>query len=234
MYTREQVKKESLSILLFVDEKVLPTRVRVGYMSFQVRPYIPPPLRCFKCQKFGHVAAICRGKQRCGKCGGEDHEYGQCHQGTSVKCCNCGGSHSAAYKGCQAHKRAAEVQRIKVEEKLTYAEAIKKVDGKRKLETQRLQGQSQNEPYQRSREIPRPVMKETIQVQSVKFLAFLAEVINCSALTDKKTEKIKIIVKAARRHFGVGAQVSFEGINKVLNDLQSGQSASQPASCGGS
>ena len=36
-----------------------------------------------------------------------------------------------AYKGCDAHKRAAEVQRIKVEEKVTYAEAIKQVKAKK-------------------------------------------------------------------------------------------------------
>ena len=202
-------------------------------MSFQVRPYIPPPLRCFQCQKFGHVAAICRGKKRCGKCGGEDHEYGQCQEGVSVKCCNCGGSHSAAYKGCQAHKRAAEVQRVKVEEKLTYAEAIQKVDGKRKAETGP-QGQYHNVSYQRSKETSRPTGKEMIQVDSVKFLAFLAEVINCTALTEKKSEKIKIIVKAARRHLSVGAEVSFEEISRILNIQQGVQSASQPASCGSS
>ena len=233
MYTREQVKKESLSILLFFDEKVLPIRIRVGYMSFQVRPYIPPPLQCFQCQKFGHVAAICRGKKRCGKCGGEDHEYGQCQEGVSVKCCNCGGSHSAAYKGCQAHNRAAEVQRVKVEEKLTYAEAIQKVDGKRKAEIGP-QGQSHYISYQRSKETSRPTCKEMIQVDSVKFLAFLAEVINCTALTEKKSEKIKIIVNAARRHFSGGAEVSFEEISRILNIQQGVQSASQPASCGSS
>ena len=183
--------------------------------------------------EFGHVAAICRGKKRCGKCGGEDHEYGQCQEGVSVKCCNCGGSHSAAYKGCQAHKRAAEVQRVKVEEKLTYAEAIQKVDGKRKAEPGP-QGQSHNVSYQRSKETSRPTGKEMIQVDSVKFLAFLAEVINCTALTEKKSEKIKIIVKAARRHLSVGAEVSFEEISRILNIQQGVQSASQPASCGSS
>lgn len=79
------------------------------------------------------VAAVCRGKQRCGKCGGEDHEYGKCNEGTKIKCCNCGGEHSAAYKGCEAHKRAAEVQRIRVEGKLTYAEAIKETNTKRSM-----------------------------------------------------------------------------------------------------
>lgn len=235
MFTRDRIKKESLSVLLFFDEKVLPTRIRVGYMSFQVRPYIPPPLRCFNCQKFGHVAAICRGKRRCGKCGGEDHEYGQCKEGTSVKCCNCGGSHSAAYKGCQAHKKASEVQRVKVEEKLTYAEAIKKVDGRRKLETgQRQQGQRQSVISQQSKESPSPICADAIKVDSVKFLAFLAEVINCSAVTESRSERIKVIVKAAQKHFRVGAEVSVDEITKALNILQGVQATSQSASCGGS
>lgn len=231
MYTRDQIKKESLSVLLFFDERVLPTRIRIGYMSHQVRPYIPPPLRCFKCQKFGHVAAICRGKKRCGKCGGEDHEYGQCQENASVKCCNCGGAHSAAYKGCQAHKRAAEVQRVKIEEKVTYAEAIKKVDEKRKLETdQRPQEQNQITTCQHNKEVQKPIGKKDIQVNSVKFLAFLAEVINCTALTDKKSEKIKIIVKAAQKHLCVGGEVTFEEINRTLINSQSVQSTSQAIS----
>lgn len=64
MYNKEGVKRESLSVLLYMREDTLPTRVRVGYMSYQVREYIPPLLRCFKCQRFGHVAAICRGKSK--------------------------------------------------------------------------------------------------------------------------------------------------------------------------
>jgi len=61
LYLKNGTKQESLSILLQFQEEMLPTRVKVGFMSFQVRPYVPPPLRCFKCQRFGHVAAICRG-----------------------------------------------------------------------------------------------------------------------------------------------------------------------------
>lgn len=43
-------------------------------------------------------------------------------------CCNCGGEHSAAYKGCEAHKRAVQVQSVRVKEKITYAEAVRKVE----------------------------------------------------------------------------------------------------------
>ncbi|XP_037536589.1 cyclin-H [Nematolebias whitei] len=36
-----------------------------------IMPYIPPPLRCYKCQRYGHIAAVCKGKQRCAKCGAD-------------------------------------------------------------------------------------------------------------------------------------------------------------------
>ena len=31
-----------------------PTSLRAGYLTVPVRPYIPFPMRCFKCHKFGH------------------------------------------------------------------------------------------------------------------------------------------------------------------------------------
>lgn len=65
-----------------------------------MREFIPPPVRCYKCQGYGHFAKVCKGKQRCGKCGG-DHENGQCGVSDVRKCCNCGGDHTAAYGGCK-------------------------------------------------------------------------------------------------------------------------------------
>ena len=124
--TRNGEKCDSLSVMIKFDEPKMPSKVHIGYMSYEVRPYIPPPLRCFKCQKYGHVAAICRGKQRCGRCAGE-HEYGKCKEGTKLKCCNCGGEHTSAYRGCEISKKVAEVQRVKISQGISYAEALKKV-----------------------------------------------------------------------------------------------------------
>lgn len=86
---------------------------------------IPPPLRCSKCQKFGHTAAVCKGKQRCSKCSGEQ-EYGQCDKDAKLKCSNCGNEHSSAYRGCEVSKRMQEVQWLKVMQGLSFAEATKK------------------------------------------------------------------------------------------------------------
>lgn len=111
------------------DEKTSPDKVFLGYMCYEVRPYVPLPLTCFQCQKFGHVAALCKGKQRGGRCSG-DHEHGKCGARTKLKCCKYGGGHSSAHRGCEANKRAMEVQRIKVPPGVTSAEAVEKVSGK--------------------------------------------------------------------------------------------------------
>ena len=42
-------------------------------------------------------------------------------------CINCGGQHSAAYQGCEEAKKAKEIQRIKIVNKLTYEQAAKKL-----------------------------------------------------------------------------------------------------------
>lgn len=112
--------------MIHFDEDKLPSKVFLGFMSFSVRPYVPDLLRCYKCQKFGHVAAVCRGKQWCARCGGE-HEYGKCGQGVNPKCCNCGGDHSAGYGGCKVRKHAAQVQNVRIQEGLSYSEALKRV-----------------------------------------------------------------------------------------------------------
>lgn len=46
-YTRDGVKRPSMSVMLALDEDKLPERIRIGYVSYVVRPYIPPPTRCF-------------------------------------------------------------------------------------------------------------------------------------------------------------------------------------------
>lgn len=69
-----------------------------------------PALRCFNCQRLGHVAAVSKGRRRCCKCGG-DRDYGQYGEGIEPICCNCGGPHSAAFLGCKDQKLATEAMK---------------------------------------------------------------------------------------------------------------------------
>lgn len=222
-FTRDGVKGPSLSVLLTLEGDKIPERIRIGYVSYIVRPYVPPPIRCFKCQRFGHIATACKSKLRCAKCGGE-HEYGKCERGVKIKCCNCGGEHSAAYKGCDAHKKAVQIQNVKVKEKLTYAEAIRKVksndNNSRVAPVSQLPVQSIYKSCN--------VTKDTLIVEKRKFVAFMVEVINCSAQAGSRTERTKIIAKAAEKYLEM-EELSVEIINATLI---TGISDSQ-STCGG-
>ncbi|GFS53294.1 RNA-directed DNA polymerase from mobile element jockey [Trichonephila clavipes] len=48
-----------------------------SYLRCSVRPYIPNPLRCFQCQRFGHSKPTCRGKPTCARCGAVGHDSGE-------------------------------------------------------------------------------------------------------------------------------------------------------------
>ena len=63
-------------------------------------------MRCFKCNRFGHVALKCKNKERCSRCGG-DHAWKTCVN--TQKCVNCGGDHSPVSKTCPKCSREAEI-----------------------------------------------------------------------------------------------------------------------------
>lgn len=206
---------DSLSIMLTFDETKLHDKVFIGYMSYEVKMYIPPPVRCYKCQKYGHIAAICKGKMRCSKCSGE-HEYGQCDKEAKLKCCNCGGEHSSAYRGCEVNKRMQEIQRIKVTQGISYAEATKKVRPTREQMGQMPTMREERKDMIKCKKCDK-IKEETLIVDKNEFVLFMAEVINCSAQTTSRTERIKIIVKAAEKYMGIKG-IPWESVRNTLNE----------------
>ncbi|GBL98414.1 hypothetical protein AVEN_187746-1 [Araneus ventricosus] len=61
-------------LILTFDSNKLPEHIKAGYMRLSVRTYIPNPLRCFKCQRFGHSKTSCRGTLTCARCAEVGHE----------------------------------------------------------------------------------------------------------------------------------------------------------------
>lgn len=101
----------SFSVLLEFEGTVLPDRVKIWCMSFPVRVFVPPPLRCYKWQRYGHIAVVCKEKQKCLKCGGE-HRFEKCGDNVLDKCSNCGGQHRLSFRSCEVRKKAVRrVQR---------------------------------------------------------------------------------------------------------------------------
>ncbi|KAK4885164.1 hypothetical protein RN001_001435 [Aquatica leii] len=110
-------------ILTFNVPKI-PSKIKAGYLSLPVRAYIPAPMRCFRCQKFGHTAQRCENMQVC-VCGKELHEGRPCEN--PLECVNCKGQHLAISRQCPTYKQESAIQEIKVRENISYPEARRKI-----------------------------------------------------------------------------------------------------------
>ncbi|XP_064462925.1 uncharacterized protein LOC135373766 [Ornithodoros turicata] len=110
--------------ILTFDCLTLPERLKVGYLTAEVRPYIPNPLRCFMCNCFGNPSDACRGSACCARSSKQDHNSKEC-EGTD-HCVNCTGDHPSYSRSCPKWKFEKEEMHIKVTQKLRYPEARKK------------------------------------------------------------------------------------------------------------
>ena len=114
------------TLFLNFDTHKPPEKIKIGYYIVNVQLYIPNPLRCFQCQKFGHFKKWCKNQLACWKCGSEGHDGGDCTAET-VCCLNCKGDHCASSKSCPVWIQEKEIQRVKTEKSLSYGEARKLV-----------------------------------------------------------------------------------------------------------
>ncbi|XP_067673551.1 uncharacterized protein [Haliotis asinina] len=117
----------SNTYLLTFDTPNLPERLKVGCFAMRIDRFVPRPIRCFKCQKFGHGQNACRNHVVCYRCGERHHEGSTCN--ATVKCSNCGEPHMASSSDCPVFKFEAAVQRVKTEQNIGYTDARKPVDG---------------------------------------------------------------------------------------------------------
>lgn len=107
----------------------LPSHVKVGHFRQVVRPFVPKPLQCRKCQRIGHVSAVCTNTAVCSRCSGS-HSSDAC-RAENQKCANCQGSHDASSKNCPYVKKEIKVLRQMVRDGSSHREAAAKVRRRR-------------------------------------------------------------------------------------------------------
>ena len=103
-----------------------PESLKLGYLNVRVSVFIPRPLRCFQCQKFGHGKDSCRNQPTCMKCSIKGHSSLDCEN--PAKCSNCQGDHAAASKNCPVFLKESNIQKVKTERKVSYPEARRLVE----------------------------------------------------------------------------------------------------------
>lgn len=122
---RDDKEIRTKHLILTFATSVLPESIETGYTKTRVRPYIPNPRRCFKCQRFGHGSQSCRGRLTCAKCSKQEHSSDNCT--SPPHCANCDGEHASYSRSCPTWKKEKDIITLKVKENISFQEARKRV-----------------------------------------------------------------------------------------------------------
>ena len=107
--TKNQQRITTNTVCLTFSTPDLPKFIHVGYLKVAVTPFIPNPLRCFRCQAFGHTKFNCRKSPICANCGEQDHCQNDEKCQKTPKCTNCGQDHPSYSAQCKVWKDEKEI-----------------------------------------------------------------------------------------------------------------------------
>ena len=130
-------KENSRIFLLTFDGLNIPEDIKFPEFGrlFRVKEYIPNPLKCYKCQKYGHPGKECRQTTEvCQKCSQVGHMYRRYQDNEVISECNneelcyhCKGKHMAGSKVCETHKKWMKINEMMVLQKISREEARSRV-----------------------------------------------------------------------------------------------------------
>ena len=115
------------TLFLTFGSPELPKEITVVYLKVKVALFVPNPMRCFNCNRFGHMSQRCKVAAKCPGCGKDKHE-GQC-EGPKL-CSNCNGPHASSAKDCLVRQSENEIQRVRVEKRISFPEPRQLVEAK--------------------------------------------------------------------------------------------------------
>ena len=115
--------QETHRYILTFNQPNPPTAIKLADWHHEaVDLYIPKPMRCVKCWKFGHTQKRCRRENPvCLQCAEDGHLAARCTRET--KCANCYGKHRATDRNCPVLHFKSEVLATQTRLKYTYHEA---------------------------------------------------------------------------------------------------------------
>ena len=90
----------------------VPRNVRLLGYSYPLTPVIPPPRRCFNCQRFRHISTQCRSSRPICEFCSEHHRTDSCpNKLRSAFCFNCCGHHVASSRECPVYQYDFEINK---------------------------------------------------------------------------------------------------------------------------
>ncbi|XP_066971949.1 uncharacterized protein [Macrobrachium rosenbergii] len=99
----------------------LPQKIKILGQNRELRPYVPKPLQCQNCSKYGHTHTNCRNEPVCAYCGSTEHTMQwKCSE---PKCVNCGQNHHARSKECMYYIYNTELKMLQERTGMSIKEA---------------------------------------------------------------------------------------------------------------
>lgn len=111
-YSKDGKTLKTGHIVLTFNGTVLPGRTKMGYLTSEVRPYVPNPRRCFACNRYGHSSTSCRGKHCCAKCCSTNYESTDCN--SPFSCVNFQDDHLAYSRSCPKWQHEKQILELKM------------------------------------------------------------------------------------------------------------------------
>lgn len=131
---RDGQRRDTSLLVLTFDTTSLPEKINIGWLRKDVRVFVPNPLRCYKCQRFGHGSSSCPHSARCSKCGEAPHDGSDCT--TLPRCLSCGSSdHLVSSTQCPTWKEEKQICELKAKSNLSYPEARRQVKASKQTPT---------------------------------------------------------------------------------------------------
>ena len=93
---------------LDVANRLLTGRIRVVNHLIHVRKDLHIPIRCVKCQEYGHTQDTCIGVDRCSNCSSEFHQVDKCDSAPACVSCSAGSKHPSTSSSCPTFLRKCE------------------------------------------------------------------------------------------------------------------------------
>ena len=118
---------ETNTLLLTFNRVNVPKSLKIFYRVVPVDVYVPNPLRCFNCQRFGHHENNCSEDPGsvCENCGADGHAHHTSQCKNPTKCINCGKDHLPKSNTCEVWLKEKAIMKLKVTHNISYLEAKK-------------------------------------------------------------------------------------------------------------
>ena len=117
---RNNTEIKTNTLILTFNTLKIPDSLKICYLNIPVSQYVPNPIRCYKCQRFGHVTSKCKHNEVCARSSATGHKDDICTK--EHKCVNCGERHASYNKKCSYYKREFDIQHIRVSKNVSFIE----------------------------------------------------------------------------------------------------------------